>query len=221
MALLQLSLLAALASAPAAAPRPPQLAFQSRYFAAAQGGGAAPPPAPAAAGKDDLDFDLLPPAPKEATQEQKAIESKYHTRRTMLLLHQGFGIATTLGMIGTVVFGQLNYSDKFSGAAQSGQWELWPDGFETVTTVTFITAGLLGILAPDPFGKKSEGVDSITIHKYSMLAATLGIAAETVLGIITVAREGYIDQATLATTHLVIGYATAGALATGVTALFF
>jgi hypothetical protein len=139
----------------------------------------------------------------------------------MLLLHQAFGIATTAGMLGTVVFGQLNYSDKFSGAAQTGQWELWHDYFETFTTVTFVTAGLLGILAPVPFEKKSEGIDTITIHKYSMLAATIGIAAEIVLGIITVAREGFTDQATLATTHLVIGYATAGSMFTGAGALFF
>jgi hypothetical protein len=237
MAPLQLWLLASLAVGPGAGLRLPELRFQSTYFADAQGGGAAPPTAPngqpagsagspgsagsSAGSKDDLDFDLLPAAPKEATQDQKKIASKYHTRRTMLLLHQAFGIATTAGMVGTLVFGQLDYSDKFSGAAQTGQWELWHDYFLSATTVTFVTAGLLALLAPVPFEKKSEGIDSVTVHKWSMLATTLGGVAEIVLGIITVAREGYVNQATLATAHLVVGYASAGCMATGVGALFF
>jgi hypothetical protein len=54
-----------------------------------------------------------------------------------------------------------------------------------------------------------------------MLVATLGGVADAVLGILTVSREGYSNQAAFATAHLVVGYATAGALATGVTTLFF
>ncbi len=221
MATLQLCLLVALSAGPGFLP---PLGFQSSYFADEQGGAAAPatPTAsPAGAKKDDMDFDLLPQAPKESTEEQKKIASKYHTRRTMLLLHQGFGIAATAGMVGTVIFGQLDYSDKFAGGAQTGQWELWHDYFAAFTTVTFVTAGLLGLLAPVPFEKKSEGIDSVTVHKWSMLATTLGGVAEIVLGIITVAREGYVNQATLATAHLIVGYASAGCMATGVTALFF
>lgn len=222
MAALPLYLLLGLSAGPGAEGRLPPLAFQSSYFRAMDGEAGGAPAAPAAAAKkDDLDFDLLPAAPAEATADQKKIESKYHTRRTMLLLHQGFGIATTVGMAGTVIFGQLDYSDKFSGAAQTGQWELWHDYFLAATSVTFVTAGLLALLAPVPFEKKSEGIDTVTVHKYSMLVATLGGVADAVLGILTVAREGYTNQATLATAHLVVGYATAGALATGVGALFF
>jgi hypothetical protein len=223
MASLQLCLLVALSAGPGARFLP-QLGFQSSYFADEQGGGAAPATptaAPAGAKKDDLDFDLLPQAPKESTEDQKKIASKYHTRRTMLLLHQAFGIAATAGMVGSTVFGQLDYSDKFSGAAQTGQWELWHDYFLTFTTVTFVTAGLLGLLAPVPFEKKSEGFDTVTLHKWAMLATTLGGVAEIVLGILTVSREGYVNQAALATAHLVVGYASAGTMATGVTALFF
>ncbi|MHB8420960.1 MAG: hypothetical protein ACYDCL_23055 [Myxococcales bacterium] len=208
-------LLAALAAGPA---HPLRLAFQSSYFVDAPGaaGGTG-----AKAGGDDMNFELLPEAPKASTAEQKKIAAAFRTRRTMLLLHQGFGIATVLGMVGTVIFGQLNYSDKFAGAPQTGQWEIWHDWFEAGTVLTFATAGLLALLAPVPIEKKNEGIDTVTLHKYSMLVATVGMAAEVVLGILTVSREGFTDQATLATAHLVIGYATAGALATGVTVLFF
>ncbi len=205
----QLSLLGTLS----AAPPPLRLRFQSSYFADGAGGGTP--------SGDDMNFQLLPPAPEASTAEQKKIAAAFRTRRTMLLLHQAFGIATVVGMAGTVAFGQLNYSDKFSGAPQTGQWELWHDYFEAATVATFVTAGLLALLAPVPVPKKNEGIDTVTIHEYSMLVATVGMAAEVVLGILTVSREGYADQASYATAHLVIGYGTAAALATGVTALFF
>jgi len=210
--LLHAALLASLSALPGA---PLRLSFQSRYFADAAGGGAKAP-----AG-DDMNFDLLPPAPKESTAEQKKVAAAFRTRRTMLLLHQGFGIATTALMLGTVITGQLNYSDKFAGSAQSGQYELWHDYFEAGTVLTFVTAGLLALLAPVPVAKHNEGIDTITIHKYSMLVATVGMAAEVILGILTVSREGYADQADYGTAHLVVGYSTAAALVTGVGALFF
>ncbi|MHB8417672.1 MAG: hypothetical protein ACYDCL_06325 [Myxococcales bacterium] len=175
---------------------------------------------PAAESSGDMDFNLMPSKPQE-TAEAAAVESKVHTRRTMLQLHQGFGIATAALMAATVVTGQLNYSDRFGGGGGSGQYEIWHDTFEAATVLSFATAGLLAVLAPTPFEHKSDGVDTVTIHKYSMLIATIGMAAEVPLGIWTVTREGYTNQGTLALTHLVIGYVTAAALTVGATALFF
>ncbi len=168
----------------------------------------------------DMDFNLLPQKAGESA-EAAAVERKVHTRRTMLQVHQGFGIATAALMAATVVSGQMNYSDRFGGGGGSGQYEIWHDSFEAATVVSFTTAGFLAVLAPTPFEHKSDGIDTVTIHKYSMLVATIGMAAEVPLGIWTVTREGYVNQGTLALTHLVIGYVTAAALTAGASALFF
>jgi hypothetical protein len=82
--------------------------------------------------------------------------------------------------------------------------------------LTFVTTGLLALLAPVPIEKKSSGFDSVTVHKWSMLVATLGYAAEIVLGIVTVSREGHLNQQSVAEAHLVTGYVTTAAVATGV-----
>jgi hypothetical protein len=168
----------------------------------------------------DMDFELLPQKPQSST-EQASIESKIKTRRAMLQWHQGFGIATAALMAGTVITGQLNYSDRFGGGGSSGQYEGWHDTLEAATVVSFATAGLLAILTPTPFEHKSDGVDTVTVHKWTMLVATIGMGAEVPLGIWTVTREGYVNQGTLALTHLIVGYVTAAALTAGATALFF
>ena len=172
-----------------------------------------------APGPSDLDFNLLPPAPK--TAEDKALESSLATRRTLLQLHQGFGIATTALMLATVIVGQMNYTDKFGGGNGTGQYELTHTYLATATTLAFVTSGILALAAPVPLKKRSEGFDSIDIHKWAMLIATAGFVAEIVLGIITVSHEGATDQASLATAHLVVGYTTLAAMGTGVTVLFF
>lgn len=168
----------------------------------------------------DMDFDLLPQK-TQSGEEAASIEGKIKTRRAMLQWHQGFGIATAVLMAGTVVTGQLNYSDRFGGGGSTGQYEGWHDTLEAATVVSFATAGLLAILTPTPFEHKSDGVDTVTVHKWSMLVATIGMGAEVPLGIWTVTREGYTNQGTLALTHLIVGYVTAAALTAGATALFF
>jgi hypothetical protein len=168
----------------------------------------------------DMDFDLLPQH-TQSNEEATAIEGKIKTRRAMLQWHQAFGITTAVLMAGTVVTGQLNYSDRFGAGGSSGQYEAWHDTLEAATVVSFATAGLLAVLTPTPFEHKSDGVDTVTVHKWSMLIATIGMGAEVPLGIWTVTREGYTNQGTLALTHLIIGYVTAAALTTGASALFF
>jgi cytochrome b561 len=171
------------------------------------------------AASTDFDFNLLPPTPK--TAEDKALESSLATRRTLLQLHQGFGIATTALMLATVIVGQLNYTDKFGGGTGTGQYELAHTYLATATTLSFVTAGILALAAPVPLKKHQEGFDTMDIHKWAMLIATVGFVAQIVLGIITVSQEGAANQASLATAHLVVGYGTLAAMGTGVTVLFF
>ncbi|HEY5677937.1 MAG TPA: hypothetical protein VIR81_14185, partial [Myxococcales bacterium] len=99
-ALLGLSL--ALQAAPAAQqPSPPS--------------GEQPSPPPAA---QPGDIDLLPPeaAPDAATAaRQQELDRQLHRRRQMLQLHQLGGMLTLASLGATVVFGELNYIDKYGG----------------------------------------------------------------------------------------------------------
>ena len=198
--------------------RPRALTLQSSWLGIE---GSSPEVAAAADPSGGFDFNLLPAASEQPAPVDAKLEKAIKTRRSMLELHQGFGIATVVLMAATVVVGQLNYSDRFGGGSGTGRFELLHDSLASVTTLTFATAGLLALLAPVPLKKTSEGIDTITIHKWSMLGASLGMATEIALGILTASREGFANQPSLATTHLVIGYATAGFLGTGVAALFF
>ena len=181
-----------------------------------------PLPAAPAAPASPSDINLLPStqATPEEQAQAEAIEHAVKTRRHWLQLHQGIGIATAALMAATVVFGQLDYSDKFGGG-NSGQFELAHDYLEAITTLSFVADGIIALAAPVPYAKKNEGIDTVTVHKYSMLVATLGFATEIVLGVVAVAREGHLNQQDFAEAHLVVGYTTAAAMATGVGALFF
>ncbi len=173
----------------------------------------------AAATAPSLDFDLLPAEAPQETRESLKLESEVRTRRSLLEWHQALGIATTVLMVGTVITGQLNFTDLYAGGTSTGRYEAWHTSFEAATVVAFTGDTLLALFAPVPFPKKDSG--SILVHKIAMFTAVAGFAAEIPLGIYTVSQEGHINQATFAWTHLIIGYITAAAFATGVTALLF
>jgi hypothetical protein len=54
-----------------------------------------------------------------------------------------------------------------------------------------------------------------------MAVATAGMVAQGVVGVYADQREGRIDQASLARTHLIIGYVTLAAMSVAVGALVF
>lgn len=186
---------------------------------AGNGETAAPAATPGSPGS--LDFDLLPSEPPKDTAQSLKLESEVRTRRSMLQWHQALGIATTLLMVGTVITGQLNFTDLYGGGTSTGRYEIWHTSFEAATVVGFTGDALLALFAPVPFPKHTHGVDTVLIHKIGMFTAAAGFAAEIPLGIYTVSQEGHINQGTFAWTHLIIGYVTAAAFATGVTALLF
>jgi hypothetical protein len=210
------------AAEPAAAKPPDNVAPSDAKPTPAAATPAAPEAQQPTLGKEvpasSLDFDLLPQS--NETKEDPALESQIRTRRSMLIAHQALGIATLALMTTAVVFGQLNYDDRFGGGPSTGTYEVWHSGFAAAGTVTFLSAGTLALLAPVPLTKRSQ-FDSITVHKWSMLVATLGFAAEIPLGIYTVSQEGHANQASLALAHLILGYITVTALAVGTAALFF
>lgn len=178
-------------------------------------------PQAAAMEPGSLDFNLLPQEQPTDRRQLLKLESEVRIRRSMLQWHQALGIATTVLMVGTVITGQLDYTDRFGGGTSTGRYDIWHTSFEAGTVVGFTGDALLALFAPVPFPKHRQGVDTVLIHKIAMFTAAAGFGAEIPLGIYTVAQEGHINQGTFALVHLVIGYVTAAAFATGVTALLF
>jgi hypothetical protein len=169
----------------------------------------APPKAPS------LDFDLLGasrPAPRVDDQALRL-------RRTLLDWHQGVGLAMVGLQLATTVVGQLNYDDKFGGA-NTNKYAQAHSLLAYSTFATFLAAGTLAIIAPAA-PERRDGFDRISLHKIAMFTATGGMAAQIALGIWTTGREGNLNQQSLATAHLVLGYVTLAAVLTGVGALVF
>jgi hypothetical protein len=235
MRILLLGALAALVAAPLAARAEPRLLDRSLVrpvllspaLGLAQAPGASgqeedengkAKPRPEAPGTGpDLDFDLLGEAePPPLVEESPAMRR----RRKMLGIHQGLGLGLLALQAGTTVVGQLNYNDKF-GDANTGRYERTHAVLAYTTVAVFATQGLLGVLAPDRPQKLERGFDRVTLHKIAMFTAAAGIVAQAGLGFYTARREGYLDKQDFGRAHLVVGYATAAAVATGVAAFVF
>jgi hypothetical protein len=164
-----------------------------------------------------LGFDLLgapalPPVPVD--------EGKMRWRRRLLQWHQGVGLGLFGLTLATTVVGQLNYSDRFAGGPSTGKYMGTHQVLSYTTLIAFGGDGALALLAPRPF-ERQGGFDRVDLHKISMAAATAGMVAQGVIGVMTRQREGYLNQERYARVHLVIGYATLAAVATGVGALIF
>lgn len=162
-----------------------------------------------------LDFDLLGTPAKPQQIDERALR----LRRTLLGWHQGVGLGMFALQLATTVVGQLNYDDKFGGDNTAKYVQ--PHAVLAFSTLAaFAAAGTLAILAPAPL-KRDEGFDRVSLHKLSMFTAALGMAAQAGLGIWAQSREGYLNQQGIARAHLVVGYVTLAAVATGVSALVF
>jgi hypothetical protein len=184
----------------------------------------APAPAPAVENSStpSLDFDLLGPGEGAAQAPVATAEARPSTlRRTMLTYHQLLGIGLLLCETATVVVGQLNYQDRFGGGPSSARYQQTHKLLAYGTAGLFAGTGLLALLAPSPKAKQHQGFDRVLLHKLGMFTAAAGMATEVGLGIYTASREGYLDQASLARTHLVVGYITLAATYLGVGSIVF
>lgn len=181
---------------------------------------AAEPAAAGTAAGGGLDFDLLGAA--STAPADPAAERAARRRRTLLTWHQGVGLALVAAELGTTITGQLNYRDKFAGTApaDTNRYRATHAAFAVSTLGLFAANGVLALLAPAPPGRKVQ-LDRVMVHRISMALAAAGMIAQGISGFRTSGREGYLDQASLARTHLVIGYATLAAMTVGVGAITF
>lgn len=166
-----------------------------------------------------LDFDLLgaPRAP-----DVKVDDAALKRRRTMLDWHQKVGLGLVALQLATTVAGQLNWSDKYGGTAPpvTGRYELTHSALAYTTLGVFAVNGAIALLAPSKATKGGKW-DRTSTHKLGMALAAAGMVAQGVVGVWADRREGYLDQKQLATTHLVIGYATLVAVGVAVGAITF
>lgn len=176
----------------------------------------AKPAAPAKPIDTSLDFDLLgAPAAPQVRFDDEAMKR----RRTMLDLHQKIGLGLVGLQLATTVVGQLNYNDKYGAHPPvTGKYQLTHAVLAYSTLAVFAVNASIALFAPASPVKK-EHYDRLTVHKVAMALAAAGMVAQGVVGIHARQREGYVDQAGIAKTHLVIGYATLAAVAVGVGAL--
>lgn len=182
---------------------------------------ASPPPA-----EDELNFDLLgskklsETAKAEEARRQAAIDRQVKIRRFMLVSHQAVGFVLMGVMAATLVVGQLNYQDKYGGGDDNGKLYNWHLGLGVASGALFAVDGTLALFAPNPYPKPIR-FDAALLHKVSMALAAAGMVTQLILGPLIGSREGKLDQRSLALTHLVVGYATFGFMATGVIAYLF
>lgn len=173
-----------------------------------------PAPAPS------LDFDLLAPAAGVAAVDP-AQEKAVDRRRSMLKVHQGLGIATVATLAATSVVGQLDFNDRFRGGGDTGQYHTAHKALAYGSAALFTTAGLLAVLAPEPYAKKGGRADTATVHKWAMGVATAGMVAQIALGIAARGKAGTTQERDIAAAHQIIGYTTLGATTVGAAVLFF
>jgi hypothetical protein len=168
------------------------------------------------------DFDLLEPAaapaPGRSPEETERLVSR---RRTLLTLHQTFGIVTLAGLAATVVVGQLNYNDIYGGGGNTKRFDVAHNLLALGTTLSFLATGLLALFAPQPYPRKGERFDTVSAHKLAMLIATVLMAGEFALGILVGEGVGHLDPRALAVTHLVLGYGSFAAMSFGSIVLVF
>jgi hypothetical protein len=173
---------------------------------------------------EGLNFDFFGDSTKSSPPDAKCqaeLDAKVKRRRRMLQAHQAFGFIT-LGLLGaTLVVGQINYDDKFSrDGTYSGVYQLPHLGLAAASAATFMTTGLLALLAPNPYAKPIKA-DAALVHKVMMGLATAGMVTQLILGPISSSREGKLEQRDFALGHLAMGYATFVLMAAGALAYVF
>lgn len=169
------------------------------------------------------DVDLLPaPAAADAAQvaRQQELERELRTRRKMLQLHQLGGMLTLASLGATVIFGELNYIDRYGGGGDTRRWYEWHRWSAFTSAAIFAGTGALALFAPSPLEKPMR-LDTAMLHRIAMGVATAGMVTQIVLGFVTASKGGSVSQRDFALAHQIVGFATFGATAVGFGVLTF
>jgi hypothetical protein len=130
-------------------------------------------------------------------------QKELRVRRTMLRMHQFFGIATVVGMGTSIYFGQKIKSGNYDYVSKM-------DVSGVTTAVLYGTTALLQLLAPPPLiiRKADKGWSSIQVHRTLAYVHLTAIIATAVSGRYLV-KNGYDNM----TFHQVSAYVATASLA--------
>jgi hypothetical protein len=169
------------------------------------------------------DIELLPtpaaPDPAQAARQEE-LERELQTRRKMLQLHQLGGMLTLASLGATVIFGELNYIDKYGGGGDTGRWYEWHRWTAFTAAAIFAGTGALALFAPSPLPKPRR-LDTVMLHRIAMGVATAGMVTQVILGFVTASKGGSASQRDFALAHQIVGFTTFGATAVGFGVLTF
>jgi hypothetical protein len=165
-----------------------------------------------------LDFVLLDEKLGERPAD-KALAAVVARRRAFLQAHQAAGLATWALMGTTVVYGRLDYADRYFGE-ETEKYSSTHEKLGWTTGAAFAFTGLLAALAPEPYPRKPR-LDTTTLHKGSMALATLGVVSQLVLGVGIRRGLGNLEERQLANAHQAVGLGTFAAMSVGAVTLVF
>lgn len=187
--------------------------------AAPEAAAQAPPPADLTARPPPpLDFVLLDEELGERPVD-KALAAVVARRRAFLQAHQAAGLATWALMGTTVVYGRLDYADRYFGE-ETERYSSTHEKLGWTTGAAFAFTGLLAALAPEPYPGRPR-LDTTTLHKGSMALATLGVVSQLVLGVGIRRGLGNLEERQLANAHQAVGLGTFAAMSVGAVTLVF
>jgi len=179
------------------------------------------PAAPPQETPEDIELLPAPATPNaETVARQQQLDRELRTRRKMLQLHQLGGMLTLASLGATVIFGELNYLDKYGGGGDTGRWYEWHRISAFTAAAVFAGTGALALFAPSPL-EKPKRLDTAMLHRIAMGVATAGMVTQIVLGFVTASKEGSLSQRDFALAHQIVGFATFGATAVGFGVLTF
>jgi hypothetical protein len=172
-------------------------------------------------GPDEIDLLPRPAAPDaETVARQEALQRDLAKRSKMLELHQLGGMLTLATLGATVIFGQLNYIDRYGGGGDTRRWYDWHKFSAFTSAAVFAGTGALALFAPSPLAKPAR-LDTVMVHRIAMGVATAGMVTQIILGVVTASKGGSSSQRDFAFAHQVVGYTTFGATAVGFGVLTF
>ena len=106
------------------------------------------------------------------TPENRAKELKI--RRTMLVIHQGLGALTSLGMMGQAVVGMKLYNGD-------GSVKELHEGLAMGVNITYFTTATMSLFSPPKMLNERKGYSSIKVHRYLAVLHLAGMITTNIL----------------------------------------
>jgi hypothetical protein len=160
------------------------------------------------------------PAFADETQDEDREAELVRRRGVIKTYHRSMGYTTWISLAATTTLGTLRYAHVIGFGdrpctGESGFWcggglLLWHTISATFSTLSYAVTRILAAIMPDPYDAGADN-PTLRLHRALSWVHLAGMIAMPILGIATSSTEGS-TRDTLATAHLITGYATLGTL---------